>query len=116
MPSAFWICAGVTAVSAFVSLGYSVVAVARSGGTARVNARYACSRSLALAAVATIVLLAQSPSWLPAVALIMVVVQAGDAVVGAIARDRLKTVGPALTSVANLVALVSLVSFVYFAR
>lgn len=38
----------------------------------------------------------------------MTIVQAGDAVIGVRIRDRLKTVGPALTAAANLAALVNL--------
>jgi len=59
-----------------------------------VNAMYAFTRSLALALAATVVLFTHSPSWLRAVAFAMVLVQAGDAVVGARLGNRLKTVGP----------------------
>jgi len=74
-----------------------------------VNAMYAFTRSLALALAATVVLFTHSPSWLRAVAFAMLLVQAGDAVVGARLGNRLKTVGPALTAVANLIALAGFV-------
>jgi hypothetical protein len=76
-------------------------------GPGRTDAFYAFSRSLALAVVAVILLFAQSLDWLKAVAVAMIVVQAGDAVIGARSRDRLKTVGPALTAVANLAVLIN---------
>lgn len=107
MSAGFWVCAAITTVSAFVSLGYSVIALRGPDAAAATNAMYAFTRSLALAVLATLVLFTQSPSWLRAVALAMVLVQAGDAVVGARLHDRLKTVGPAMTAVANLIALVA---------
>ena len=76
-------------------------------GPGRTNALYAFSRSLALA-VAVVVLFARSEDWLKAVAVAMTIVQAGDAVIGVQIRDRLKTVGPALTAAGNLAALVNL--------
>lgn len=106
MSFAYWVCAAVTAISAFVSLGYSFVAVRDSAGAESAAARYAFSRSLALAVAAAAVPITASPSWLRAVALVMILVQAGDAIVGAMLRDRLKTLGPAFTAAANLVALV----------
>jgi len=78
-------------VSAFVSLGYSVVALPNPTPSGRTNAMYAFSRSLALAVTAAVVLFTHSSSWLRAVALAMVIVQASDAIVGATLRDRLKT-------------------------
>ena len=71
----------------------------------RTNAMYAFSRSVALAVTAAVVLFTHSSSWLRAVALAMVIVQASDAIVGATLRDRLKTVGPAFTAATSLAAL-----------
>jgi len=107
MPARFWVCAAITTASAFVSLGYSVVGLRGPAGAAATNAMYAFTRSFALAVAATVVLFTQSPSWLRAVAFAMVLVQAGDATIGARLHDRLKTVGPALTAVANMIALVA---------
>lgn len=108
MSSGFWACAAITTVSAFVSLGYSAAALRGSAGAATTNAMYAFTRSLALALTVTVVLLTQSTPGLRAVALAMVLVQAGDAVIGARLHDRLKAVGPALTAAANLAALIVL--------
>jgi hypothetical protein len=88
-----------------VSLGYSLLALPSSEGAAQVNAMYAFSRSLALAVVASVVLCTHSSLWLRAIALAMILVQAGDAVIGSRIRDRLKTLAPGLTAVANLIAL-----------
>lgn len=109
MSTAFWICSTITSISAVVSLGYSVAALRSSKGTTQTNALYACSRSLALAVVALIVLFTRSADWLKAVATAMIIVQAGDALIGARIRDQLKTAGPALTAAANLAALIYLV-------
>ncbi|MCA1840611.1 MAG: hypothetical protein ABR507_04430 [Actinomycetota bacterium] len=106
MPTAFWVCAAVTAVSAFVSLGYSLASLIGSDTSASASPMYAAARSIALATAATVALFASSNAYLEAIALTMVIVQAADSVVGAIIHDRLKTIGPGLTSVANAVALV----------
>ncbi len=104
--TAFWICAGVTAASALVSLGFSTAAVLSVRDQARTNAMYALSRSVALAAVSPVPLISQTRSSLLTIALAMVIVQALDAIVGGIIRDRTKTFGPASLGALNLVALV----------
>ena len=104
--TAFWVCAGVTAASALVSLGYSVAAVISAPDQARVNAMYALSRSAALAAAVLVPVFSQTRSSLLTIALAMVIVQALDAVVGATIHDRMKTFGPASLGLVNLVALV----------
>jgi hypothetical protein len=67
---------------------------------------YALSRSVALAAVSLVPLISQTRSSLLTIALAMVIVQALDAIVGGIVRDRMKTLGPASLGALNLVALV----------
>jgi len=104
--TAFWICAGVTAASALVSLGFSTAAVLSVRDQARTNAMYALSRSVALAAVSPVPLISQTRSSLLTIALAMVIVQALDAIVGGIIRDRTKTFGPASLGALNLVVLV----------
>jgi len=104
--TAFWICAGVTAVSALVSLGFATLAVLSARHQPRTNALYALSRSVALAAVSLVPLFSQTRSSLLTIALAMVIVQALDAIVGGIVRDRPKTFGPASLGALNLVALV----------
>ena len=106
--TALWICAGVTAASALVSLGFSTAAVLSVRHQARTNANamYVLSRSVALAAVSLVPLISQTRSSLLTIALAMVIVQALDAVVGGIVRDRMKTFGPASLGAVNLVALV----------
>jgi hypothetical protein len=106
MSAAFWVCAGVTAISAFVSLGYSIAALAGSDTLGRTSSMYASARSLALAVTAVVALFARSSTFLEAIALAMVIVQALDAIIGVRIHDRLKTIGPAATSLANAVALI----------
>ena len=104
--TAYWICAGVTAASALVSLGFSVAAVLSVRNQDRTNAMYVLSRSVALAAVSVVPLINQRRSALLTIALAMVIVQALDAIVGGTIRDRMKTFGPAFLGALNLVALV----------
>jgi hypothetical protein len=104
--TAFWVCAGVTTASAFVSLGFSVAAVVSARDAARTTALYAWSRSVALAVASLVPLVSQTRSSLLTVALAMVIVQALDAVVGVTIHDRMKTFGPASLGLFNLVTLV----------
>lgn len=66
---------------------------------------YVFARSFALAAIAVVALLAGSVSFLAATAIAMILVQAADAVIGALLRRRLETIGPALTALVNTAAL-----------
>lgn len=105
METSFWACAVITLASALTSLGFSVAAVRAADAPGLTNARYAMSRSVALAIVSVVAIAYQSVPWLAAVAVAMVLVQAGDALVGRMERDAVKTVGPAATAVLNLAAL-----------
>lgn len=67
---------------------------------------YALSRSCALLVVAVVALTLGLVPFAAAIAIAMILVQAGDAVVGANDGERLKTFGPAATAAVNLAALV----------
>lgn len=104
--SAFWVCATITAVSAFVSLGFALTALRSASAASRTNSMYAAARSLALAVTATVALFTRSDAFVEAIAVAMVIVQAVDAVIGARIHDRVKTIGPTATAVVNAVSLV----------
>ena len=104
MTVAFYVCAAVTAVSAIVSLGFSIAAALGKAGEARTMALYACARSVALALASAPPLLTGSTPWLLAVACAMTVVQACDAAIGVTINDRMKTLGPAGLALLNLAA------------
>jgi len=106
MDPSFWVCAIVTVASAVTSLGFSVAAVRTAEGERRRTAWYATSRSGALVVVALLAAGVQSVSWLTAIALAMILVQLGDAVVGRVARDTWTTLGPAGTAPVNLATLI----------
>ncbi len=110
MSTSFWVCAAVTGISAYVSLGYSVAGAVSAAGQTRLPYLYTLARSLALALAATVVLFTHTPSWLKALAVAMIIVQGADAAIGFTIRDRLKTVGPAATALANLGTLLWFVS------
>ena len=109
MSAAFWVCSSITAVSAFVSLGYSTAALGGTTAPEGTSSMYAFARSLALAAGSAAALFVRSPTFSEAIAFTMIIVQAADAVIGVRLGDRLKTLGPAATSLANAIALVWLV-------
>jgi hypothetical protein len=105
MEPSFWVCAVVTLASALTSLGFSVAAARTVDEPGLTNARYALSRSAALAVVSVVAIAYLSVAWLTAIAVAMVLVQGGDAIVGRMRRDAIKTAGPAATALVNLGAL-----------
>jgi hypothetical protein len=105
MEPSFWACAVVTLASALISLGFSVAAVRTTGEPGLTNARYALSRSAALAIVSVVAIAYPSVAWLAAIAVGMVLVQGGDAFVGRMQRDAIKTAAPAAIALVNLGAL-----------
>jgi hypothetical protein len=106
MTVAMWVCSVLTIVSAGVSLGYSVVGLRAAEGPERLPSSYALARSVALVVVALVAPFTGSLGFIAAAAVGMVCVQALDAVIGGVQRDRLKTIGPAITAVANAIALI----------
>ena len=105
MITPFSICAAITAVSASISLGFSIAATVQARGEARGLSLYCCARSLALFLVAVVPFGSGSVPWLEAAATAMVVVQGCDTIVGVLARDVVKTVGPAAVAILNAAAL-----------
>jgi hypothetical protein len=108
----FIVCASITAISALVSLGFSIMAALAAADTAGTIALYACARSTALAVASAVPFFTGSTGWLEAVAWSMIIVQAGDAVVGRTIKDPMKTYGPAATAVLNLAAVIWLIQAV----
>ena len=97
-----------TLASASVSLFYAVKSVLDAAGDPERGslARYAGARSVALFLVALVPLFGRFDGWLLAVAFAMIVVQAIDAVIGIPQRKVALVVGPAVTAVLNLGALI----------
>ncbi len=110
MSIAYWTCAVVTVASSCISLGFSVAAVLGAVPASAVASRYALARSTALALAAIAALGVGSIGFLSAIAVAMIVVQAGDVLVGATMRDRMKTIGPAVLAAINLAVLVWLLA------
>jgi hypothetical protein len=108
----FIFCASVTAISAIISLGFSITAALGATDAARTMALYACARSTALVIASAVPFLTGSTGWLQAMAWSMIVVQACDAVIGATIKDPMKTYGPAGTALLNLMAVIWLIQAV----
>jgi hypothetical protein len=102
----FIICASITATSALISLGFSVMAALAAADPARTMALYACARSTALVIASAVPFFTGSLGWLQAIAWSMIIVQAGDAIVGGTIKDPMKTYGPAGMALVNLVAVI----------
>ena len=102
----FWVCAFITVASALTSAGFSIAAL-NASGDAYVNAMYAASRSLSLAFVSIVVVFLRSRTGLMALSAVMVLVQSGDALIGAINHDLLKTLGPVFLALLTAGALIA---------
>ena len=110
----FIVCASVTAISAIISLGFSIAAALGATDAARTIALYACARSTALTIGSAVPFLTGSNGWLQAMAWSMIIVQACDALIGGTIKDPMKTYGPAGTALLNLVAVIWLIQAVRF--
>ncbi len=102
----FWICAVITSASAATSAAFSIAALV-SSGDAPTKARDAVSRRIALLVLAVLMVAVRSRTGLVTIAAVMVIVQAGDALIGG-NHDLVKTLGPAVTVGINAAAVVLL--------
>jgi len=106
----YWVAFAATAISALVSLGYSLAALRGRTGDAATFARYAASRSIAIVAGLVVALFVGSGALVFALAIVMTVVQGLDAIVGRLERDAMKTWGPAALALVTLTAAILLVA------
>lgn len=109
MTTQFLVCAAITSTSALVSFGFSFLATRNPIGEVRTIAFYAMARSTALVLVSLASFAVGWNHWLYAIAVVMIVVQSADAVIGLTIGSRLRTIGPAATAMLNLAALVWLI-------
>lgn len=100
----FGLCAVVTLISAFTSAGFSIAALFSSGAE-QINAMYGASRSISLALAVVLVVSLRNYSGLMTLSLIMTLIQAGDALIGGLTHDVVKTLGPAFLSIVTATAL-----------
>ena len=106
MSISFWVCAIITAVSAFTSLGFSIAAYKVSSKTSRANSMYTAARSISLTFISLVPFFNKSASWLIAVALTMILVQFLDALIGVKLHEKIRVIGPTIAASINLFALV----------
>ncbi|KRM58611.1 hypothetical protein [Secundilactobacillus malefermentans] len=102
---AYYLCAAFTLISALVSLGFSIDAYhSAQPETALTNAKYALSRSTAIALIMVGLILIKSTPALMVIALIMIIVQLLDGLIG-IKISLFKAIGPLVTAIVNAVLL-----------
>jgi hypothetical protein len=106
----FLFCTLITALSAVISLGFSIAAAFNTANEVRNMALYTCARSVALVLASAVPFFTVSTPWLQAIACSMIIVQVCDAAIGVITKDRMKTFGPAGTALLNLAAVIWLLS------
>jgi hypothetical protein len=105
----YWLCLGLSFVSAAVSLGFSLAALFGADGK-NVYVRYAAARSVAVLAAVVLAAFVALPVVAFIVAVTMTLVQALDAVIGATQKNAMKTWGPAFLAVLTAVAAILLVT------
>lgn len=100
----WWTAAIVTAGNALVSAGFAVAGLltTTTQAAAHLFALYAAARSLPLAVAALLFVARRASTELRAMALILVLVQTSDALVGLAGHDAGKTAGPAVLAVLTL--------------
>jgi hypothetical protein len=103
--------AAASLISAFVSLGFSTVALFRpawivgsASGEAWVFAAYCEARSLVVAAAVLVAIARRSSQAVVVVGLIAGAIQAIDALVGMVLGDPAKSIGPAALAAVTLIA------------
>ncbi len=107
--SAYTVCAAVTAISACISLGFALEGYVKAKGVKGAglsSAMFTLARSAAIALAVFVPFFLYSLGYLAAVAIIMIMVQTSDALIGLKAENRLKIYGPLLTAIANLGCLI----------
>jgi hypothetical protein len=104
MTKRFWSCALVTLLSTGVSAGFSLAGLLGPGSNDGF-ASYAASRSAALLLTVLIATGVRSRTAIAFLGIAITIVQAFDAVIGALAHDASKTYGPFAFAVLNALAL-----------
>ncbi len=101
-PISFWVCYALTGVSAATSVGFAVAGLVASPHDS--FALYAAGRSLVLVLLVGAILLRPLREGLALLAPAMALVQALDAVTGAIIADPVTTWGPAVLAALGVVS------------
>jgi hypothetical protein len=104
---AFWPCAVVTAISALISMGFSLV-FAHAGAPYDVAALYAASRSIALPIAIAVAIARRSPIGIAALAFAMGLVQFFDGFIGIYTHNASETYGPFLLALLIFITLARL--------
>lgn len=102
----YWLCLALTAISALVSLGFSLAGLRASVRTA--SAKYAAARSIALLVGVGIAAFLGSTIVVIVLGITLAVMQAIDAAIGVTEHDRTKTLGPAFLAAVTLVSVILL--------
>lgn len=106
----YYICAGITLVSAGLGVGFSITAILEKTGKNKQNAMYMFARSLALLGIAFMPIFIESVKILIMITGAMLVVQVIDGGIGIVIKSRMRTVGPFIMAAFHLLCLL-LISF-----
>lgn len=101
----YYICAGITLVSAGLGVGFSIAAILGEAGKNKQNALYMFARSLALLGIAFVPIFIESEKILIMITGAMLVVQVVDGGIGIIIKSRMRTVGPFIMAAFHLFCL-----------
>lgn len=101
----YYICAGVTLISAFLGTAFSIGAVVRGKGKDRENALYMFARSLALVGIALIPVFMEVNEILILITGAMLLIQVIDGCIGIAIKSRMRTVGPFIMAAGHAICL-----------
>lgn len=104
--TAFYLCAAATCANTLISMGFTVAILLAPH--ADDTAMYLAARCLPLLAVALWLTARRSYAGIAAMAPLVALIQACDAVIGVIERDPSKTIGPAIIALVTALAAMNL--------
>lgn len=101
----YYICAGVTLISAVLGTAFSIGAVVRGKGKDRENALYMFARSLVLVGIALIPVFMEVNEILLLITGAMLLIQVIDGCIGNAIKSRMRTVGPFIMAAGHAICL-----------
>ena len=101
----YYICAGVTLISAVLGTAFSIGAVVRGKGKDSETALYMFARSLALVVIALIPVFMEVNEILLLITGAMLLIQVIDGCIGIAIKSRMRTVGPFIMAAGHAICL-----------
>lgn len=105
----YYICAGVTLISAVLGTVFSIGAVVKGKGKDRENALYMFARSLALVGIALVPVFMEVNEILILITGAMLLIQVIDGCIGIAIKSRMRTAGPFIMAAGHAICLFTII-------